>query len=586
ALGAGLRIGGIFEDLPFSFHGDETHFVKRSVALGTGDLNPHWFHKSAFLMYVLLFFYGSYYLLGSTLGWFESVGQFGAHFLHSPGPFVLIGRCVVAACGIATVYVVYRIARRAFGSFHAGLSAALVAAVLFPMVVSSQEVKEDVACGFLVALSFLYYVRTLDEPGWRPFLIACLLAGAAMGTKYYGIILVPVYVAAELARRFTRDAPWRRVLARASLVVLLFLAGFFVTSPYNFLDPTWMREEIAPKLGALVGKGETERYDPDNDVRYVVGPGTYVRAAGHFWEKAAGGNALGPVFTVLCAFGFAVAVANRRTRTYALLVGAPVAMFWLIASVFYSFHVNPRHLNALYPLLCTLVAPAVLYLARLARVPPSREAVAAILFVALACAPGVADAVNHDVAVSRLDSRVKSYEWIVRNVPKDARILLDEYGPQLQPNPAALARLQARLGALPPSEAFTRHQRQRFDLLRRYPPDDAFDIDELGHPWWLPHEMPDEQLRASFRHRDMGDPLISRLPRTLEEYRRDGIRYVITNSASQARYFENDAVRKNFPSFVRFYNELRVLEPLNVFRPREWGGKGPVVTIYDIAAGG
>ena len=51
-LAAGIRLWGLFHDLPFSYFGDELHFMKRSMALGTGDLNPHWFHKPALFMYV------------------------------------------------------------------------------------------------------------------------------------------------------------------------------------------------------------------------------------------------------------------------------------------------------------------------------------------------------------------------------------------------------------------------------------------------------------------------------------------------------------------------------------------------------
>ena len=60
-LAAALRLWGLLHDLPFSYFGDELHFMRRAMAIGTGDLNPHWFHKPAFLMYVLAFCYGLYW---------------------------------------------------------------------------------------------------------------------------------------------------------------------------------------------------------------------------------------------------------------------------------------------------------------------------------------------------------------------------------------------------------------------------------------------------------------------------------------------------------------------------------------------
>src|SRR5215210_9538675 len=78
---AALRLWGLFHDLPFSYYGDELHFVRRAMAMGTGDLNPHWFHKPALLMYLLAACYGVYFVVGATLGHFDSVQAFGAQFL-------------------------------------------------------------------------------------------------------------------------------------------------------------------------------------------------------------------------------------------------------------------------------------------------------------------------------------------------------------------------------------------------------------------------------------------------------------------------------------------------------------------------
>ena len=83
-LAAALRLWAVRHDLPFSYFGDELHFMRRAMAVGTGDLNPHWFHKPAFLMYLLAFCYGLYFLVGRIAGAFHSTAEFGAHFLFNP----------------------------------------------------------------------------------------------------------------------------------------------------------------------------------------------------------------------------------------------------------------------------------------------------------------------------------------------------------------------------------------------------------------------------------------------------------------------------------------------------------------------
>lgn len=574
-LAAGIRLWGLFHDLPFSFFGDELHFMKRSMAMGTGDLNPHWFHKPTLFMYLWLLVYGLYFLGGMAMGRFESTAEFGAHFLTSPGPFLLLGRLVVFVCGVATVWVVYLIGRRAFGSERAGLASALVAALLAPMVASSQHMKTDVPGGFLIALSILAYLRTRDDLRWRPLILASLLAGAAMGAHYYGIVLVPTFLAMEIWNGLGRRLPWRKVLLRGALVPVLFLAGFFVTSPYNFLDPTWARQIFAQLEATFFPQPEQVLFEPDSKVEFKPGTSEALGGASlDFLQVLTSQKGLSLPLTALALLGLGAALARRETRWFAVLVGLPFLAYFGAAITVAAYHVQPRHLNAVYPLLATLVWPGALLLAR-------RPALAMGL-VALACIPTTVEAAGRNLDLNRKDSRLVSYHWIVENLPRDSRILLDDYGPLLQPDVRSVARQQARLKTIPWGP-FTRHQGQRLQLLRRYPPEEGRDIVELGHAWWLPAEKTDAELRSNPVDLDMGNPLVDRNPKTLAEYRAEGIRYVITNSEGRSKYIGDQAKRREgFPSFVRFYRGLESERLVRTFDPRDWGGKGPVIWIYDL----
>ena len=84
----------------------------------------------------------------------------------------------------------------------------------------------------------------------------------------------------------------------------------------------------------------------------------------------------------------------------------------------------------------------------------------------------------------------------------------------------------------------------------------------------------------------MGNPIVSRRPATLAAYRDGGVRYVVTNSIAQDIYFRPIRGRAaSFPSFARFYRELRATTPMRTFDPAAWKGKGPVVWVYDLAPG-
>jgi 4-amino-4-deoxy-L-arabinose transferase-like glycosyltransferase len=578
-LAAGIRLWGLFHDLPFSYFGDELHFMKRSMALGTGDLNPHWFHKPALFMYLWLLVYGLYFLGGMAMGRFESTAEFGAHFLTSPGPFLLLGRLVVFACGVATVWVVYRIARRVFESERAGLAAALVAAVLAPMVASSQHMKTDVPGGMMIALSILVYVRTRDDLRWRPLILAALLAGAAMGTHYYGIVLVPAYLAMELwngvGTRERRRLPWRKVILRGALVPALFVAGFFITSPYNFLDPTWARQNFAHLKSTFFPEPEQVLFEADSKTAYKPGSSEALGGATlDFFQVLTSQKGMSLPLTALALLGLGAAFARRETRWYAVLVSIPILAYFAAAVTVAAYHVQPRHLNAIYPLLATLTWPGALLLAR-------RPAIAMGL-IGLACIPTIVEASTRNLELNRQDSRLVSYRWIVENLPKDELTLLVDYGPLLQPDARSVARQQALLKTIPKGP-FTQHQGKRLQLLRRYPAEEGLNIVELGHPWWLQREKSDAELRSNAVDLDMGNPLFTRQPKTVDEYRAQGIRFLVTNSEARSKYFgDKTKWGEGFPSFIRFYRGLEGERLLRTFDPADWGGKGPVIWIYDL----
>jgi hypothetical protein len=578
-LAAGIRLWGLFHDLPFSYFGDELHFMKRSMALGTGDLNPHWFHKPALFMYLWLFVYGLYFLAGMVTGRFDSTAELGAHFLTSPGPFLLLGRLVVFACGVATVWVVYRIGRRVFEnqreSERAGLAAALVAAVLAPMVASSQHMKTDVPGGLMIAVSILVYLRTKDDLRWRPLVLASLLAGVAMGAHYYGIVLVPAYVAMELWNGLSRRLPWRTVLLRGALVPALFVAGFFIASPYNFLDPTWPRQNFAHLKSTFFPEPEQVLFEADSKIAYKPGSSEALGGATlDFFQVLTSQKGMSLPLTALALLGLGAALAKRETRWYAVLVSIPILAYFAAAVTVAAYHVQTRHLNAIYPLLATLTWPGALLLVRL--FPTARRAAAAMALIALACIPTAVETSTRNLELNRKDSRLVSYRWIVENLPKDELILLDDYGPLLQPGPPSVARQLALLATIQKGP-FTQHQGKRLQLLRRYPAEEGLNIVELGHPWWLQREKSDAELRSNAVDLDMGNPLFTRQPKTVDEYRAAGIRFVVTKYlGKRAKWGEG------FPSFLRFYRGLERERLLRTFDPADWGGKGPVIWIYDL----
>ena len=582
ALAAGLRLWGLGHDLPFSYFGDELHLMKRAMALGSGDLNPHWFNKPGFLMYLLLGFYGLYFVVGFVFGRFESVDEFAAHFLTDHGPFLLIGRSVVFLAGLALVWLVYLIGKRGLGSPRAGLIGALVAAVLPSLVTASQTIKADAPCALLAAVSVYIFLKAKDQETLRGLAFSALAAGAAMGTKYCGIILLPAYLLWELTASMRGRRSWASTVKRSSVLVTIFIVGFFVTSPYNFLDPTWARSLWNRGQSALNTVEQTTAFDPDSKTIYETGTSSWPKATAHFLAEMRQPYLGGLVIQLAGFLGLIVGLRFRSTRDYSLLVLIVFSTFLSLAVVLFPFHVSARHLSILAPFFAPLVGLGVAGIVERIPIPLRAQGLLTLVLGVAICLPSLQLSMRHNRNVTRFDSRTLAHQWIVDNL-SEARLLVEDEGPELNPSPPAVARMQADLSQLDPGP-FTLPQRRRLELLSKYPPSDGLDIDRLGHPWWLAGEVSAEMLRKSPYHTRVGNPLVHRIPLTLDEYRAAGIDFVITNGKGQRLMQSRPGFSENFPSFARFYGELESSRLIQTFDPEQWNGKGPEVWIYDIRA--
>jgi hypothetical protein len=400
-----------------------------------------------------------------------------------------------------------------------------------------------------------------------------------------------------------------------------------VTSPYNFLDPLWS-DSVRSRLAEISGwdglapgydeeptvasapttaagmampptdplaapaasdgapdEGNSVRFDPDSGVEYQTGLGAIPGAALHFTGKLVGWRSLGPPFAILALLGVFRLARHREKRWELVVLVLPILVFALFASTVAAYHTNPRQLNAIFPLFGPLLFPGAVELASWFRARGRMTVALPALFVGLAALPMLQRTLEVNARLQKPDSRVAAYEWILANVGEDERILLDDYGPILQPNEAAVGRMRSRLATFAKRDAFTEAQAMQLELRTQFPCDNGRNLDLLGHPWWLSREVPDEVLRSDPYHRDMGNPLYDRVPRTVDAYREAGYRWIISNSEARDRYYDDPRDAAAFPSFRRFYDALDARSAVATFDPGALGGKGPVVRVYRIDEG-
>jgi Dolichyl-phosphate-mannose-protein mannosyltransferase len=109
----------------------------------------------------------------------------------NPTTMLIVLRVLSAAAGVATIWLVYRLAERFFDRLTA-ITAAFFVAIAFLHVRDSHFGDAEVATTALIVAAVLTLLSAIDDPTyWRRWALGAALAGLAASTKYYGAVLAP-----------------------------------------------------------------------------------------------------------------------------------------------------------------------------------------------------------------------------------------------------------------------------------------------------------------------------------------------------------------------------------------------------------
>jgi len=534
-LALALRLKGIAYGLPYSFvNADETMVVPKAFHAAQGHLNPQFF------FYPSLYFYlaGALYVLATPVWWVLGHGNFLSQtsFVVHQEPYFLLGRLLSVAMGTASVYLVYRLGRDAFGR-PAGLIAALLLAVAPLAVAYSHMAVTDMTAVALSLLALVLLLRaarphddglTAEVPvAARPHTARWLVAGAvaaglATSTKYnLGMLVLPATVAAVYACRPEAAA---RVAAggRAALVWLRLLvvrlylpmaAAFVLASPFVVLDaPHFLRD--FRRQSQIMDRGWLGFEHTGNGFWFNVTPNLT--------------GAIGVVLVVLGAAGLGWAL-WRRTR-FDLMVAPYVIVYFVYISTWKEL--ADRYLLPIVPLLLLLAARLCVDAVVLLRPRVRRFAIPAVAVVlAVAFILPLSSSIAFVRDLSGTDTREVARDWIQRHVPAGSLLAVENYGPPLvQEN--ALGHYRA--AGLDP----VAYRVVRLKLPAPGTPDRSRDLTRL---------------------------------------RRQGVQYVIVSSRVDDRVLAAPDV---YPTAVEFYKRLAAeAELVKEFRPGP-GERGPVLKLY------
>ena len=575
-LAAGVRLWGIQHDLPQSFYPDEAHLIKRALSFGSGDLNPHWFHKPAFFMYLLFFEYGVLYFAGWMLGSWGSVEDFAVSYVVNPGPFVLIGRLTTFVFSLGTIWFVWRIGEKYLGK-HVGLVAALLLALTYGHISASRDVKADVPAAFFCVASAYFLVGYTETKRLRELALAGALAGVGAATKFYPVVMLAPICLTILAMA-ARDGPavqWlTQVVGRGMMALTLFAGSFFALSPYSVLDPlgrqdTFSRVGIFTKSVADSADHETEPAPGE----FIQRPTGYLAGAIQYLQVVVSRVGMGLVIGPICLAGLCMIGLDRKS----LALGVFPVLFALTSVFAYPGYAEPRHQVAIYPFLS--IAGAVLAVTILSKIKWHPWAVGVFCLLLLLPLWSVA---SHAAELSKQDTRNVAKTWIEENIPQDARLLLSENGPPILTSRATLEKRFQLAQEADRDGQFTAHYHTyvRYQLLAadRNP---SYEIHEIRLPWWREefHEEGEHVLNSEY-DRDMGNPLLTVGVNSYDHYVDDGFDYAVVHSNHYAMLMYSEKLKDRFPAYRAFYKELEDKgELIQEFAP-DSGTRGPTVRIY------
>ncbi len=579
-----LRLLGFWHDYPFSYFGDENHFVMRALSFGSFDLNPHWFHKPAFLMYLLFAEYGVFFLIGLVGGMWTSVDEFAVYFVQNPGPFYLIGRLTSMAFGIATIWLVYRFGNRYLGK-RAGAFAAILLSLTYAHVVICQEVKADIPASFFVFLSLFFLFRHLERGGVKPLLLASAAAGMGAATKYYPMaMLAPIFVAIVWrGKDACTGAPAKIVgkLRWLGAAFLMFVGTYFVCAPYNFLDPLgrtatfYNVNHLIDKVAALFGPPPAAQ--PSD---FISQPTDISGGFAEYAQELFATHGMGLPIAVISLVGLLVFL-RRLDRTRLIFLVYPI-VFVGLSVVSYPGYAEPRHQLPFYAFLALTGGHLLSLLWE--RSELSRRIVLVGLGLLLAWPTWAI--LDRGTFVSRTNTRQLAKVWIEANIPAGNRLLVSENGPRLNLSETAIHRVYPAATESTGSGQFTTHYQRYLDYqIEASKQGVTYDIVEIRFPWWrrVEEQSGVHELTTDY-DQDMANPLKPVGVNSYESYVQQGFDYAIVHSYAYLSCMDrNTSTPERFPSFAAFYRDLFSYGRLvKTFTGKEGLHPGPEVRVYSL----
>lgn len=407
ALGAVFRFYNLAWGAPFfQFHKDE-QFV-----LSAADMLRRHPHEAA--MSAKYFMYTP--LLPYFINMARAVYEWLSHPLNLTVPgdeitYLVLARGVSAAFGTATILVVYAVAARMAGRM-AGLLAAFFLACAVLHLRDSHFAATDMILVFFSVVALWAAVRLVERGDLSSLVIAGFAFGAAILAKYTGAFVLGViglayFLAPGRPAKLRPISRWGWWAARGIIPIAIGLALFLTLFPLVWQYPDKFRADIKEWVT-----------DPLTGVTRPIWIGQFadVRVPELYWFTNLLWWGLGPMLEMLGLAGVVWLLVKWEKRA---AVAAAFPIMYFIAA---GRTIAPMIRYSL-PLLPALAIAAGAASADWLRNPRWRNI--ALVVVGATCVTTALYASAYMNVFRQPDSRLEASKWLLENVPRDARILVE-----------------------------------------------------------------------------------------------------------------------------------------------------------------
>jgi hypothetical protein len=407
-LGAAFRFSGLAWGAPyFHFHMDEHLVFEDAYLLARSP------REAAMSAKFFMYSPGPAYVLDLIVRIYQAL----AHPLDLTVPrdevtYMVLGRAISATLGTATIPLVYLVARKVSGRL-AGVIASFLLACAVIHLRDSHFFALDVSMAFCTVLTWCALARTVERGTNGATAASGIGLGLGLLCKYSAAFLGPLIGLAELLspdgpRGATPVRPWRRVAVRTAAAGVLGVGLFLLCDPLVVTYYGKFRSDIKDWV-----------IDPLSGATKPFWIGQFADVNGFtYWFTNLVWWGLGPALEMWGLAGM-VWLLFLRDRMAFLAAAFPLA-YWLSAGRTASVAPFIRYAVPLAP---PLAVAAGAFSADLLRKPRWRwpALIATIVVVSTTMLYAVAY-----MNVFRMpDSRLMASRWLLKNVPPDAKILVE-----------------------------------------------------------------------------------------------------------------------------------------------------------------